>query len=1130
MRFAFNKEIVRSITHSWTRFLAIFAIVALGAGFYAGLRMCAPDMRITVDHYLDDTGLFDVRLVSTLGFSGSDVEAVRDVAGVEVVGTEIIADATATVADRRTTVRIHSLDTTAAAGSTITEGGGAASDDPTYINRPILVDGRWPERSGECVIDESKIYANSAQIGEPVVLTAGAVPLEDTFARTDFTIVGIVHSSYYLSFTRGLTTLNDGNIDRFIYIPEDDFAHPETYTDLNVLVRGAAGASPFDAVYDDIVDPVKAALEDLAPVREAARLAEITADAQAALDEGRTEYADARAEADAGFAEAEAELADAAADIAAGGAELADGQAEYSRGAAELAARRSAFAGRRAEAQAQIDAGRAQIASQQASLDQLAAALPLLQSQVAAAQAAFDDLQVAFDAALAEEALGNTPSPSSDEIAVSLASAGTQLAVAETAYLEQSATYDAGVAGVAAGLAQLDAAQLELDAGVRQAGAEFASAQRALTAAKRALDDGRAELDDGQRELAEGRATLERERADAEAELADALAQLDDAQADIAGLEMPEWYVLGRDTNLGYASIAGDADRIEAISVVFPFIFFLVAALVALTTMTRMVEEERTLIGTYKALGYGKSMITAKYLVYAGIASVAGALGGILIGSQVLPKTVWQAYTTMYTAPPALTPIDVPLALAAGIASVTITLVATLLAAGATLRESPATLMLPRTPKAGKRIALERVKPVWSRMSFSYKVTARNIFRYKKRLFMTVIGIAGCTALLLTGFGLKNSISDVLAKQYGPIYRYDTIIGFDDGALDAIAGEGGLGPALDDGDDFSGHVVIHSDGVRLTNAGDPAPGDSNGIDGTITGGEDSGTEMMEGYLSVPEDAGRLPEFISLRERVGGAPVPLTDEGVVVTEKVADRLDLSVGDELRVEHVGQTGAVDGDETRTFTVTGVTEQYVSHFVYMTPALYEDAYGEAPVYNQVLAVSGLIGDGDDSERDALSQRLLAREGVTTVQFTDDITSSFDDMLESLDSVVYILILSAAILAFIVLYNLTNINVTERQREIATIKVLGFYDAEVNAYIYRETALLALLGCALGLVLGIGLEAFVITTAEIDVVMFGREIHTMSFVYSAALTLVFALVVNVAMIPRLRRVDMVESLKSVE
>jgi putative ABC transport system permease protein len=288
--------------------------------------------------------------------------------------------------------------------------------------------------------------------------------------------------------------------------------------------------------------------------------------------------------------------------------------------------------------------------------------------------------------------------------------------------------------------------------------------------------------------------------------------------------------------------------------------------------------------------------------------------------------------------------------------------------------------------------------------------------------------------------------------------------------------------------------------------------------------------MMEGYLSVPEDAGRLPEFITLRERVGGAPVPLTDEGVVVTEKIADRLGLSVGDELRVEHVGLTGAVDDDKTRTFTVTGVTEQYVSHFVYMTPALYEGAYGEVPVYNQVLAVSGLIGDGDDSERDALSQRLLAREGVTTVQFTDDITSSFDDMLESLDSVVYILILSAAILAFIVLYNLTNINVTERQREIATIKVLGFYDAEVNAYIYRETALLALLGCALGLVLGIGLEAFVITTAEIDVVMFGREIHTMSFVYSAALTLVFALVVNVAMIPRLRRVDMVESLKSVE
>ncbi|MHB8741050.1 MAG: ABC transporter permease, partial [Coriobacteriia bacterium] len=910
----------------------------------------------------------------------------------------------------------------------------------------------------------------------------------------------------------------------------EDFAHPETYTDLNVLVRGAAASSSFDATYDGIVDPAKDALEELAPAREAARLVEVKTDAQATLDENRAEYVDARAEADERFAEVEAELADAAVEIASGEAELADGQAAYQRGVSRLAAERSAFTAQQTDAQALIDAGRAHIVSQQASLDQLAAALPLLQAQVTAAQTARDDLRAAHDAALAEETLGNTPSPSSAELAVSLAVAEEQLAAAETAYAGQSATYEAGVAGIVSGLAELDARQLELDVGTRQAEAGFASAQRTLSAARRTLADGRAELDGGRRELAEGRATFEQEKADAEAELTDALAKLDEAQAEIDDVEMPEWYVLGRDTNIGYANLAADADRIEAIAVVFPFIFFLVSALVALTTMTRMVEEERTLIGTYKALGYDKGAIAAKYLVYAGIASVVGALGGILVGSQVLPRTVWQAYTTMYTAPSMLTPIDVPIALAAGVASVAITLGSTLWAVGATLREPPATLMLPRAPKPGKRIALERVRPVWSRMSFSYKVTARNIFRYKKRLFMTVIGIAGCTALLLTGFGLKNSISDVLAKQYGPIYHYDTIIGFDEGALDAVADGGNLGAALDDSEDFTAHLVLHSDGVRLTNAGDPAPGDANGIDGAITNGGDSGTGMMEGYLSIPQDAAKLPEFIALRERVGGAHVPLTDEGVVITEKIADRLGLSVGDEIRVEHMELTGAVDEDQTRSFTVAGVTEQYVSHFVYMTPALYEDAYGEAPVYNQALAVSGLSSDGQDGERDGLSQQLLAVEGVTTVQFTDDITSSFDDMLESLDSVVYILILSAAILAFIVLYNLTNINVTERQREIATIKVLGFYDAEANAYIYRETALLALLGCALGLVLGVGLEAFVIITAEIDVVMFGREIHTMSYVYSAALTLVFALIVNLAMIPRLRRIDMVESLKSVE
>ncbi len=1101
MRSAFNKEIVRSITHSWTRFIAIFAIVALGAGFYAGLRMCAPDMRITIDGYLDDTSFMDVRLVSTLGFSDADVEATREVDGVAAVMPARIADATATIGDRRATVRIHGLDLDSV---------GERDADAAYLNRPTLVTGRWPQRSGECVIDRSRFFPSSEQLDESVVLTAGTTALEDMFARTEFTVVGVVDSSYYLSFTRGTTSLNDGNIDRIVYIPDGDFADLRTYTDLFVAVEGAAAVSTFTSEHDEIVEPVIDALEAAAPARAKARQVEVKREAQTTLDDGRAEYDARRAEADARFADAQAEIDAAAATIAASEADIAAGQSRYNAGTAKLRAERRAFAAQLAEAQAQIDAGRVALDAQQAQLDQLASALPLLEQQVTAAGAAVTSLQAAYDAAVAEEGLGHVVSPTSAELAAQLAGAQAQFMAAQSAYATQRATHDAGTSALTAGRAELAARQAQLDAGAVQAEAGFASAKRTLDAAGRRLRTGRADLAAGTQELADARARYESERASAEVELAEALEELGSAQADIDAVELPEWYVLGRDTNLGYASLSADADRIEAISIVFPFIFFLVAALVSLTTMTRMVDEERTLIGTYLALGYGKGRIAAKYLVYAGIASVSGSVVGILIGSQVLPRTVWRAYTTMYTAPAASTPIDVPLALIAGLASVGVTLLATLAAVEATLREDPATLMLPRAPKPGKRIFLERVKPLWSRLSFSQKVTARNLFRYKKRLLMTVIGIAGCTALLLTGFGLKNSISDILDKQYGEIYLYDTIVGVEEGALDAEADPTAgaaptLGSLLEDPARFSGYLVDYTEGVSISNA------DSS----------------VHGYVRVPDDTARLDDFIVLRTRVGGAPLELGESGVVITEKASKVLDVEPGDTVSVEQLDATGAAISSSRVTLTVTGIAEQYVSHFVYLSPALYEEAFGTAPPYNEVLGKATVT---DTARREALSQTLLGGEGVTTVQFTDDITGSFDDMLASLDSVVFILIFSAGVLAFIVLYNLTNINVTERQREIATIKVLGFYDAEVNAYIYRETAALATLGCALGLVLGIGLEAFVITTAEIDIVMFGRQIHAMSYVYSAALTLVFALIVNLAMAPRLRGIDMVESLKSVE
>lgn len=1129
MHQAFHKEIVRSITRSWSRFLAIFAIVALGAGFYAGLRMASPDMRATIDAYADDTALMDVHLVSTLGFSDEDVRAVEAVEGVKAVMPAHITDVTATFGDRRETARVHGLDIAAAQASDTSSGGSAISSDPAYLNRPILVEGRWPEQPGECLVDSSQVLANTAQIGDTVTITDGVVDPADMFERTTFTVVGVVDSSYYLSVSRGTTTLNDGNVDRVVYIAESDFADPGTYTDLFLAVAGAAEVPAFDDEYDRLVSEVVAVLEDMAPEREATRLAEVKVEAQEELDEGRAEYDDARAEADAEFADAQAELDDAAAEIAQAEKDLASGQRSYDSGVAQLAKEKRAFARASRDAQAEIDAGRAEIERQQAGLDQLARALPGIAAQAEAAAQAVSDLEAAYEAALAAESAGATPAPSAAELAGQLEGARAQHAAAEEAYATQSATYEAGIAGIAAARLELDAGQAELDAGTKRARSEFAAAQRKLDAAKRDLASGRAELADGKKEYEDGVATFEREKADAEAELADARAEIEDAQAEIDDIEAPTWYVLDRSHNMGYASFTSDAERIEAIGLLFPLLFFLVAALVALTTMTRMVDEERTLIGTYKALGYSKNRITGKYLVYAGVASISGSIVGIIIGSQVLPKVVWYAYTTMYTAPAALTPIDIPLALLAGVSAVGVTTVATLFAVEADLRESPAALMLPRAPKAGKRILLERLKPVWSRMSFSHKVTARNLFRYKKRLLMTIVGIAGCTALLLTGFGIKDSIGDILAIQYGEIYRYNMTVGLDDG----IPEGGEVESLLGDPSIFSDYLATHVEGVRITNT----PGLTEGMDsgepgavGSSFGGMSGGTysdTTVDGHLLFAGDVSRLPEFIDLRERLSGDPVTLDDSGIVLTEKVAATLEVDVGDEVYIERLDDGGKAGESDPIRVEVRGVTEQYVVHYAYITPDLYERLFGELPEPNQVLARAV---DLSDTSRTAISERLLAQEGVTTVQYNDDVTRSFDDMLASLDTVVVVLIISAGMLAFIVLYNLTNINVMERRREIATIKVLGFYDPEVNAYIYRETAALTVMGSALGLGLGVLMTRWVISTVEVDIVMFGRSIHGPSFVYAAALTLLFALIVNLAMAPRLRSIDMVESLKSVE
>lgn len=929
MHGAFAKIVRRSIRGSLGRFLAIIGIVALGCGFFAGLQMSGPDMRASADRYYDGTHLWDIRLISTLGFSDDDVHRVQDIEGIADAMPSISTDAMMQMGDEQAAVRIALLPDGAQDGEQ-TDEVTVASDDDGYLNRLLLRDGRWPTAEDECVVS-ADTAAGEPHIGQTIHVLYGTDALDGTLDSREFTVVGTVSSSNYpYTVSFGSTTLGSGMIEQYLYAPRDAFAADAAYTEIYATVEGAdaheSGSDDYEQAVTRVADRLERNTDDLA----AARLDDVKRPLQQELDERRAAYETER------------------------------------------------------------DAARAQ--------------------------------------------------------------------------LEQTAQ-------------QLDTA---------------------------------AQLNPMSGQIAAARAQLEQRQDQTEREFADAEAQLADAQAELDAMEPPELYVLDRTQSEGAASYQGDSERMDSIADVFPAMFFLVAALVALTTMTRMVENERIEIGTYKALGYGTATIACKYLAYAAAASVTGAVIGIAVLSQILPYIVMQAYAIIYAVP--ATPLPLPVqpgaALLSGGLGVGVTLLCTWFAVVSSLRETPSRLMLPRPPKAGKRILLERVGPLWRRMSFSWKVTCRNIFRYKRRFLMTLIGISGCTALMLVGFGLHDSIWDIIDNQFGTIQHYNTVVSLNANATDE--------------DLESVRRTLHEhDATELTRVD---------VQNMQVAGTDD-TDPLSVQVIVPQEASALTDVITFRERVGHNPVAFDDDAVLVTEKAAATLGLHVGDELTLYRQDGMGNATGGGARA-RITGIVENYVGNMVYVGPEAWRQAAAQDDGMDSELAYRTTYAVTPDGQRarDDLSAALREVPHLSTVGFSAISIETYSTMLSSINLIVVVLIVSAAALAFIVLYNLTNINIGERVREIATLKVLGFTRGEVNAYIFREIAILSLVGDLFGLALGTWLEGFVITTVEVDVVMFGRIIHPLSYLYAFLLTLVFSAVVVLAMRGRLDRVDMVESLKSVD
>ena len=1080
-----STDALREIRGTFNRYVSILVLAALAVAFLAGLRTTAPDMQYTADNYYDRTRLMDGYVLSTLGLTQGDLDALAASAGVEAV--EGSRDLDAVAVDRIVSVRSM----------------------PQELDLLEVREGRLPQSADECVTENLLLVKLGLQVGDRLELTLEEDGQGD-LVNTAYTIVGVVDSPLYVSLDRGASSLGSGSVDAFVYVPGENFTF-EHYTCAYFTGEGLAALDTYGEEYEDRLDALVDSLDPLAEERARLRYDELIGDAQNELDDARKELEDAKAEAERELADAWRELQDARRELDGGWEEYRDGEGAYARETAGAQrALNDALAGLRrgerdlADGRARYQDGLAEyndgLGSYEEGLAQYEEAAAPLEEQ----KARLEESWAQYHAALAP--YEGTPQY---DMAVS------QMAAQKAQLDGAQAQIDAGYEQLAPVKAELDRAKAELDEAKReldQALADIDQAEidlrngwsdynrgvRELNDARiqgrQELDDALAELNDGEREYADGLKEYEDGRKEADEEIVGAQKKLDDAQDELDQMEECEWYVLGRFTNAGIVGYSQDSGRVSNLANVFPVIFFLVAALACLTTMTRMVEEQRTQIGALKALGFSRLAISKKYIGYAFSASLVGGILGLALGCTLIPLVIANAFNIMYAIPALEFKPQIGLYFGAVLAAVACTTGAALWACLSTLMAAPADLMRPRAPKAGKRVFLEYIRPLWRRLTFTWKVTMRNLFRYQRRFWMTVIGIGGCTALIVTGFGLHESIFSILNEQFDHVFRYDALLGLDAGQEELDAVERYLADSPWVEDYLQGSDIL----VEASTRG-PA---------------------QSAYLRTVADQERFAQFIRLSHRLDGTPAVLTADGVVVTEKLAELLEVSPGDTITLE-------ADGKRVEA-RVADIAENYAYHYIYVSEEYYRALFGKDARRNVMLL--RYSEEAGEAESDAVSAVLMAMDGVDSYSYIATLRDNFTDSMEAIDYAVVIIITAAAALAFVVLYNLTNINITERVRELATLKVLGFFDREVTAYVYRENLFLTLFGIVLGLVMGRFLHAWMVLTVEVEMVMFGRTAPPYAYWLAAGLTVVFSIAVNVAAHYKLKKVDMVESLKTVE
>ena len=1062
------KYSIKEIFVNRKRFISIMLMALLGVGFFAGLVASGPDMRDSLDKFLDDTNTYDINIVSTLGLTNEDVDEIKKIKNTENVHGIYSKDISFKTDDKEFIFK--------------------AIEYSEKINTPILLDGKLPENNNECVVEQDFLIDSGFKIGDNIKIDE-----DDELKANSFKIVGSVKSPIYVSMERGTTSLGDGTIDYYLYLNKDVF-DMDYYPNIYLNVNSAKIEKITTNKYNELVENVYKDIENIKEERETQRYNNIKEEASEKLQESIDEYEKGKKEGEEELKKAKDKIEDSEKEIKNAENKLETGKTkakkEISNAKTEISSSENKLKKSEKEYEEGLEKYSKGIKEYNSNKSKLESSLDVLNDNLKKLKDLKEEIEKQI--ALIEDEIKNGNLENEDKLVLlknQLSDLNSNIKEIESNKNKINNELSSAEKELNKTKKALDSAKKEIDNGYK----ELEKGKKELSSRESSLNNQFAkaekEIEDGKKEIEDAKETLEKEEKKFNEEIKDAEKEIEDAKEDIEGIKEGKWYIFDREDDTGFSSFIDSINSMNNIATLFPIIFYLVAILISSTSMSRMVEEERGDIGTLKALGYSNLRIINKYIAYSLLSTVLGGIIGMFIGFILIPTVVWENYSIIYYLPEFYPKLRFSYGILGTVIAVICITGSTVHSAYKELKDEPSSLMRPKSPKMGKKVILEKIPFIWKRLNFSSKTTVRNVFRYKKRALMTIIGISGCTALILAGFGLRDSIKDIAEYQYGRVFEYDLVV------------------SLNKEDEELVNLVKNSDIVESVSLTDSLSG-SISADGI----------KRDTSIIVVENTEDFKNVANLRDIDSGNIIDLSNEGVLISDKLASLLEIEKGENITL--------TDSDNNEfEYKVLGIVENYIGHYVYINKDLYESKENDFNI--NTLFIKYKEGNNDN---EAFEEMLLDDNSVTSITVVENSLEHVRDLLKSLDLVVMILIVSSALLAFVVLYNLANVNISERVREIATLKVLGFYDKEVDNYINRESIILTCIGIVIGLIAGVFLTGFVISTCETENMRFARNILLHSYIYSILITSVFSIIVNFATHFVLKKINMVESLKSIE